>query len=182
MHRMFYHSLKYIGSLNGTGSLAPSKNSTTESLPIAEKTIEDGKHDCTSTKEVTDMIYCNVSPPDDDAIIERNSNTTGIAAKNVDISKIIPCTKIKSYLYFKESPSTTTVANNKTEASTESQVTKVTPQESNEKESGNKTLETDVVLLHHSETTEKGSYDVVPTEANHSIHISESGKQIFLVW
>ena len=119
-----------------------------ESPPNAKKTIEDGKHDCNTTKEVTDMIYCNVTPPDDDAIIEQNSNTT-------------------------ESPSTTIAANNKTEASTESRVTKVTSQESNEKENGKKTLET-VVPLNHSETTDKISYDVVSTEPNHPIPTNES--------
>lgn len=164
-----------ISNVNNTSSVSSNTNKTVEaSMKTAEdkkekqnetvttpldsstnvshvqKTIDDGKHNCNSSKESTDMINCYVTPRDYDDDIERGASTT-------------------------EPTSTVTTTINKTETSTESQATKAPPHVTN-KEEGNKKSTEVFVPLNSSETPRKISYDV-STETDHSngsIHTNDS--------
>nr|XP_003699649.1 PREDICTED: uncharacterized protein LOC100881002 isoform X1 [Megachile rotundata]XP_012140682.1 PREDICTED: uncharacterized protein LOC100881002 isoform X1 [Megachile rotundata]XP_012140691.1 PREDICTED: uncharacterized protein LOC100881002 isoform X1 [Megachile rotundata]XP_012140697.1 PREDICTED: uncharacterized protein LOC100881002 isoform X1 [Megachile rotundata]XP_012140699.1 PREDICTED: uncharacterized protein LOC100881002 isoform X1 [Megachile rotundata]XP_012140708.1 PREDICTED: uncharact len=134
---------------NKTESSAPLESSTNVTSPHAQKTIDDGKHNCSSTKESTDMTNCYVTPHDNDEIIENDASTT-------------------------EPTNTVTTATNKTETSTESQVTKAPPHVTTEEED-KKSVEI-FVPLNNTETPRKIPYNVT-TETDHSngsIHTNES--------
>lgn len=137
--------IKVNDSKISTTSKSPANvNATTP--PSVQQTAENKNQNCTSTKEVIDMVNCHVSPHDDDDTIEKtvSLNTT-------------------------ESTVTTISASNKTETSAESQV----PETSHE-DKENVTKKGMETVVNNTMSTDQVPYDIVTTEPDNSISINNT--------
>ncbi|XP_076759744.1 uncharacterized protein LOC143428609 [Xylocopa sonorina] len=140
---------KVNGSEGGvvTGSTKISPDVTPPIIPAdIQKSVENNKQNCTSTKEQDDMLECNVTPKDEDPAIEQNVTLSGT-----------------------ESTTIPTPIANKTVGDAESQVPEVT---SNDKESVEK--EKVEVIKDTKKTTDQVPYEVVSTETDHILNINHS--------
>ncbi|CAL7937620.1 unnamed protein product [Xylocopa violacea] len=138
---------KVNGSEGTITALKNASNVTAATTPSSvQKSVENDKQNCTSTKEQDDMLGCNVTPKDEDPAIEQN----------VPSSRTEPTT-------------ISTIITNKTVADAESQVPEAA---SKDKESGEK--EKVELAINATKTTDQVPYEVGTVETDHIVNTNHS--------
>lgn len=135
-----------ISTTTSKSPQAESKMNATTPVSV-QKPVKKEKQNCTSASEQVDMRECNVSPHDDDDLIEQN----------------LPLSTTEPTI------TTTTTVSKKTEVSTESQIPKVTP--AKDKEDGGK-MQTEVIL-NSTQATDYVTYDTVSVKTEHLLNKSD---------